>query len=187
MTPENESLIRIRLDDMIRPRMGSGKTLLSPLFYNDASEYWRSNSEVDYTTQDQLETSTIKAAWVLFSGFTDDPTTPAHSPLITLNYQLYLFEQYDSMREDESSIDPEFVDQRQLKVYNDFIATILRLKAAFQGERVIPGLPDFTVKETLPLTIIESIQERVECIYIPGVIGFSIRLGIPVRIELREC
>lgn len=185
MTEAQELLLRERLQVQMQDALVTGRSLGSPVYFENIQDYWTTYE--DYDTQDEIELNNIKMAVLRFGSFTDDPATPADSPLTTYNYSVYLFSQYDVMREDESDM-PDPIKRRQLKVYNDFIATIMRFKTQFQGILPIPGLgSDFTVKETMPVTVEERVQERVECLYIPRVVGFSIVLGLPTRIQLREC
>ena len=185
MTEAQELQVRAQLQAMVETAMVTGRVNGSPIYYENLQEYWRTLDNSD--TLDEVELSHVKLGVIRYSQFVDDPNSSDHSPLTTHTYNLYLFSQYDVVREDES-MTPDPIKQRQLKVYNDFIATIMRLKSAFQGTMTIPGLgTDFAVKETAPLEVTEQVQERVECLYIPQVIGFSIGLNILARIELREC
>lgn len=186
MTPAQELQIREAIESRVRSNIGTGRVIPSPLYFNDIADYWRSYEDVDYDTQDELELSNIKFASIHLNSFLDDANDPEHSPLTTFTYGLYLFAQYDTIREDETTT-PDPVKRRQLKVYNDFIATIMNLKAAFQGIMPLGLGAEFTINNTKPITVLEEVQNRVQCEYIPQVVGFTMTLGIPVEIQLREC
>lgn len=189
--PEDELVIREALATSIAEIMQVERSIPAPLYSSAKSDYWATDEGVSYLERYDLETNNVNFAAVYLRDFSDDPdpnTSPAHSPLVTLNYEIYWFVEYDFERADENET-PDAFNKKMLRRHNDFIAGILALKAKFQGYRNIAGLPanKFATAQTWPLTVVEQIQNRIECEFIPDVRGHSIRFGEGVRLQLIAC
>lgn len=160
----------------------------SPLYLNDRSEFWATfdNSK---NTRDEIELNSVAGLWIYPFQFVDDFTSGGiDSPLVNLSYEMYLFRQYGREREDEDQ-PPEVFESMVLKQHNLFISAWLGLKSSFQGNRNVAGLDPliFATVKTTSLVQNEFIQNQSPCEFIPGAVGFAVRMLEAVQVKLKQC
>jgi hypothetical protein len=187
LTADNELIVRKALADSIATVTEAGYVVPAPVFFNDRSDFW---STVDpKTTRNDIETSAIAATWLYPLEIEDDPLEGSdHSPLVKLTYEFDLFRSYAYTRGDESET-PDVFGSEVLDAHNKFTKAWIDIKAAFQGKRNIANLPPnvFAIARTTSLVFPEFIQNRVNCLFIPGVQGFAVKMQETVELMDIEC
>lgn len=187
LTAENELVIRKALDETIAGVTEAGYIVPAPIFFNDTADFW---ATVDpKTTQNDIETTPIAALWIYPLQPADNPEEGSdHSPLVDLTYEFYLFRSYAFTRADESDT-PDIFGAAVLAAHNLFTKAWIDIKAAFQGKRNIAGLPPdvFAIARTTSLVFPEFIENRVPCQFIPGVLGFAVKMQETVELLAVEC
>ena len=163
----------------------SNRVIPAPLYFEDRADFWSVDPGTNYDDRKELDTSHIVFAALFYKGFEDDPDTPEDSPLVTLRHELYCFSEYDLERVDETST-PDAYNRRLLKRIREFVAGLINLKAEFQGIVNVTGT-GLMIAETLPLTQTEDVQPRVNCEYIPNVVGTSAKFEVRTRLQSEEC
>lgn len=188
LTAENELIIRRAQAVTIGTVPEAGYVIPAPTFFNDLSDFWQT---VDpKTTRDDIETTPIAGTWIYPIGVEDDADDPwsDHSPLVKLTYEFYLFRSYAFTRGDESET-PDVFGSKVLAAHNLFTKAWIDIKAAYQGKRNISGLPadTFSVARTTSLVFPSFIENRVPCQFIPGVLGFAVKMHETVELLEVEC
>lgn len=188
LTSANELIIRKALATTAGTVAEAGYIKPAAQYFSGIEEAWATFDQTK-DSRDEIETSLIAATWIYPVNFLDDLTSGGlDSPLVNLRYEFYLFRQYGVIRADESAT-PDIFDSKVLVQHNDFIAGWLGLKEAFQGNRNIAGLDaeEFATVQTTSLVQIDDIANQVICEFIPGIVGYAVRLQTSVRIKLRDC
>jgi hypothetical protein len=189
LTPEHELIIRKALADTLASIPELVFIIPSPLYCNDIPEFWATLDGENTDTKDEIETQTIAAAWLYPLQFVDDFSSGGiDSPLVRLTYEIYQFRQYGLEREDENE-NPDIFNSQVLKQHNLFVAGWLGIKAALQGNRNIAGVdPDvFATAKTTSVVQQELIQNLSVCNFVPGAVGFGVKLLETVELKLRSC
>lgn len=184
----NELIIRKALATTAGAIAACGYIKPAPQYFSGIEDYY-ATTDGTKDTQIEIETQLVSALWIYPMLFTDDFTSGGQdSPLINLEYEFYLFRQYGLMRADESST-PDVFDAKVLYQHNQFITAWLALKESFQGNRNIAGLDPsvFVTAQTTSLIQIEDINNQAVCEFIPGLVGYAVRLRTSVNIKLLEC
>ena len=178
----NELIVRKAVADLVGTVAEAGYVIPSARYTSGIESFWASTDPTKLT-QEGLETSYIAATWIYTISFIDDFASGcSDKPLYNLTYEMYIFRQYGEMREDES-VTPVVFDSKVLVQHNDFIAGWLGIKEAFQRRANIAGLSGaFVTAETQPIVQTEPIANQVICEFIPGVVGFAVRLQETVRL-----
>lgn len=187
ITPEQELTVREALATKIATAVsGSGfEVMPSPVLFGGLEDYWAVVSPK--TTQKAIETAPVKLITMTFLGFADDPVEQgACGPLVRFQYGLNIFRQYSYLRADQTAM-PDAFDKKMLVSHTEFVAAVLNLKEAFQGNRNLAELTtdDFSIRRTTSLQQSEEIDDREVCVYVPGVVGHQVRLDETVELMLR--
>lgn len=187
LTREQELTIREVLATRINSVSEAGFVRPSAQYFGGREDFW---AVVDPDNAgNEIETSLIAATWIYPVNFVDDITSAsAHSPLINLTYEIYHFTQYGQMREDESDTADVFTE-KVLKQHANFITAWLGIKEQFQGNITIAELDptEFVVRQTTPVVQVEDMTTQAICEFIPGVVGYDVRLRETVQIRFMEC
>jgi hypothetical protein len=187
LTAENELVVRRALADSVGGVTAAGFAIPAPMFFNDTADFW---ATVDpKTTRKDIETTPIAACWLYPLQPVDDPIEGSdHSPLVHLTYEFYLFRSYAYTRSDETET-PDIFGSEVLAAHNLFTKAWIEIKAAFQGKRNIAGLPDgvFSVARTTSLVFPDFIVNRGPCLFIPGVLGFSVKMRETAELMEAQC
>ncbi|MEO5859177.1 MAG: hypothetical protein ABIR33_09540 [Pyrinomonadaceae bacterium] len=189
ITPEQELTVRRALATKIATAVsGSGfEVMPSPVLFGGLEDYW---AVVDpKVTQKLIETTAVKVITISFLGFADDPTEGSdHSPLTRFQYGFNIFRRYSYLRADQTATPDDF-DKKLLVSHSEFMAAVLNLKAAFQGKNNLAELTgdDFAIKRTTSLQQADEVEDREECLYVPGVFGHQVRLDETVELMLVDC
>jgi hypothetical protein len=189
LTAEHELLVRKALAETLAGITELGYVIPSPLYCNDISEFWATLDGENTDTKDEIETQTIAATWLYPLQFVDDFTSGGNdSPLVRLTYEIYQFRQYGLEREDENQ-NPDIFNSQVLKQHNRFIAGWLGVKAAFQGNRNIASIDSeiFATAKTTSVVQLELIQNLAVCEFVPGIVGFAVKLQETIELKLRSC
>jgi hypothetical protein len=188
LTAENELIIRKGLADTNGGITEAGYVIPAPMFFNDRGDFWSTvNSNND--TQFEIETTPIAATWIYPLQPVDNPEQGSdHSPLVDLTYEFYQFRSYAFTREDESET-PDIFGSKVLAAHNLFTKGWVDIKAAFQGKRNMTGLPEdvFAIARTTSVVFPEFIQNRVPCLFIPGVVGFAVKMQEKIQLMDLQC
>lgn len=188
MDSTQEIIIRKALAAGVALIPAAGFVIPAPLYCNDIPEFWATLDNSN-DTQNQIELTPIAATWIYPLKFVDDFTSgKPDSPLVLFSYEMYLFRQYGLEREDESDT-PDIFEATVLKQHQLFIKAWLDIKASLQGNRNIAGLdPDvFATAKTTSIVQTENIQNMAVCQFVPGAVGFAIKLRETVEIKLKAC
>jgi hypothetical protein len=187
LTAENELIIRRALAETIADVADAGFVVPAPIVFNDQADFW---ATVDpKTTRKDIETAAIAATWLYPLQPVDHTEEGSdHSPLVELTYEFNLFRSYAYTRSDESET-PDIFGSEVLAAHNLFTKAWIEIKAAFQGKRNIAGLPDgiFSIARTTSLVFPEFIQNKGPCLFIPGVLGFSVKMQETVELMAVQC
>lgn len=192
MNAADEIIVRESLAERIANSVSSviTRVLLAPIYFDGREDYLSTHYEgepEEPESRHAVDLTHIGFAAIYLKSFSDDPDSSPHSPLTTYEYEVYLFCEYDAMRADENA-NPDAYKKMMLERHNSFTEAIIGLKQEFQGEIVIADLDSsYSYKRSLPLTLREDVQNRIECEFIPGVRGHSIRVGIRVRLQKEDC
>jgi len=160
----------------------------SPLYFTDRADFWATLAASN-NTRDEIDAGIIAGLWIYPLQFVDDFSSGGiDSPLVNLTYEMYLFRQYALEREDEGAT-PDLFESECLKQHNLFVKGWLGLKSSFQGKRTIAGLdPDiFVTVKTTSLVQNEFIANQAPCEFVPGAVGFAVRLQCTVEIKTKAC
>lgn len=185
ISPENELTVRKALADTIATVPEAGFVQPSPLYCSSIEDFWAVH-DPSIDTNDEIDAARIAGCWLYPLQFVDDFSSGCiDSPLVNVTYEAYLFRQYGLEREDENSM-PVIFDSEVLLNHNLFVAAWLGIKAAFQGNRNIAGLPDgmFSLAKTTSTVQYAFIQNFAACEFVPGAAGFAVRLQQTVRLLL---
>jgi len=183
-----ELLIRNGLNDMVVAAGDAGYVIPSARYCSDVADYWASRDQTK-DTQLEIEMALIDSVWIYPLNFLDDRTAGgADSPRVGLIYEIYIFRGYGLEREDESEF-PDIFSSKVLKQHNDFVASWLDIKAAFQRKANMAGMDTaiFAEMQSTPVVQVEPIQNLAVCEFVPGAVGYSVRLQETVNVRLREC
>lgn len=176
MDAATEILVRKHLAAIVATVPEAGYIKPAAQYFSGIEDFW---ATVDPTkdTQDEVEMSLIAGTWIYPVNFTDDATsgTCDGKPLMNFSYEFYLFVQYGLIRADESET-PDVFDKKVLVQHNAFIAAWLGIKQEFQRKANIPGLTGYAKAETGPVVQIEDIASQAVCEFIPGAVGYAVRL-----------
>jgi hypothetical protein len=186
-TAEHELTIRQALASTVAGVAEAGYVIPAPIFFNDRSDFWQ--TENPSTSQLAIETTPIAATWVYPLHPVDDPQEGTdHSPELDLTYEFYLFRSYAFTRGDES-VTPDVFGSKVLAAHNLFTKAWIGIKAAFQGKRNIAGLPAgmFAVARSTSIVFPEFIENRQPCVFIPGVLGFALKMQETVELMEVQC
>lgn len=187
MTAAEELQIREKLSESLNTVTSIGEVIPAPLYCNDASDFYATlDSAKD--SKDEIELTPIAACWFYPIGFSDDLTSSKpDSPLVLLDYELYLFRQYGLQRADETET-PDVFDSQMLKLHNQFIEAYLGIKSVFQGNRLM-GLDTnvFAINQTTSIVHNQDIENKAICKFVPGIVGFAATLRETVKIKLVDC
>lgn len=182
-----EEIVRKHLASRISNVAEAGEIRPAAQYFSSVEEYW-ATVKPSNDTRLEIDTDVVSAAWLYPINFTDDFTSGgADSPLMIFEYEIYLFRQYAAERADESEAPPDVFDTKVLRQHNAFIAAWVGLKQEFQRPTTIAGLSGFVTAQTRPLTQIEDIANQAICEFIPGVIGYAVRLRASVRLKSEDC
>ena len=184
---ENELLIRKALADIVGSVPEAGYVIPAARYCNGLEDFWASADLDEKNTRDEIDGALIAATWLYPLSFTDDFTAGIckEKPLVRMVYEIYMFRQYGLMRQDETET-PDVFSKKVLVQHNDFVAGWLGVKEAFQREANLGALDDseYAEQKTTPVVQIEPIGNQVICEFIPGVIGFAVRLQESLKIRL---
>lgn len=188
ITAAQELSIRQALANTVGGIAAAGFVIPTPLYCNGVEDFWATlDSSVD--TKCEIEQTPIAACWIYPLHFVDDFTSGGEdSPLINLTYEFYLFRQYGLEREDEND-PPEIFNSQVLKAHNLFVEAWLETKSEFQGKRSIAGIDPavFAKAQTTSIVQPELIQNLAVCEFVPGIVGYAVKMHETVKILLREC
>lgn len=185
---DNELNCRKALADIVASVPEAGYVIPAARYTSGSEDFW-AVADPSKTGRIDIETALIAATWIYPLIFADDFASGGHdSPLIRLSYEIYIFRQYGLEREDESDA-PIVFDSKVLKAHNDFVTAWLGIKQAFQREATIAELDpeEFVERKTTPLIQIENIANQAVCEFVPGAVGYSVRLQETLKLRLREC
>lgn len=185
---QTEITIRKALTEIVESVPEAGYVIPAPRYCNSIQSYWAA-ADPTKVTREEIETEEINATWLYPVNFVDDFTSGGHdSPLISLQYEIYLFRQSGLVRGDETEM-PDVFESKLLDQHNKFVAAWLGIKAAFQREANIDGLEAhiFVTRKTKPVTQVENIENLTACEFVPGVIGYAVRLIATVQLKFTEC
>jgi hypothetical protein len=189
-TAEQQLQILQALTNTVATVPEAGVPIPTPLYCNDISEFWGTFDGDNKDTQEEIETTLIAATWIYPVQPIDDLTSSKpDSPEVNLTYELYQFRQYGLEREDENEM-PDVFNKQILKQHSLFTKGWIDLKAEFQGNRNIDGLDYtniFAKAQTTSLVFPERIQNLAVCDFVPGIVGFAVRMQETVKFKLREC
>ncbi len=188
ITKDIELTIREALADTLETVTSIGKVIPAAHYFNGREDYW-ATVDVTKNTQKLIETTPIEACWIYPANFADTGGA-ADSPRISLSYEFYLFKQYGFERETESEIPSvDVFEEKVLKLHNAFIAAWLGIKGEFQRAASIAALSadDFAERKTNPVVQVEDIANQAICEFVPGVIGFAVRLRESVTLREVDC
>lgn len=168
-----------------------GRIIPAPVYFNDREDYWATIESVSYETQYEIEKTNIRFCSFYLKGF-EDIDGPAHSPLVGLTYEIYIFAEYDLERSDEDNVTPDAFNKKMLKANDDFVAMVLQLKSAFQGLISMGidfdgGADRYAIQRTSPLKQTAFIDNRANCRFIPGVRGYQTTFDEEVQLQLAAC
>lgn len=195
VTDLDEIQIRKYLAEEIEMATAVPRICPAPIYFTSKEDYWATIDSISLTTQQQLETTDIKFAWVFLKNFRDDPQSPQDSPIRTLIYEIGLFYEYNHRRADEN-ISPDAFNRLMLDEHNLFIKDYLALVARFTGPRNMAfsstGLPvlssaNYVITRTSNLQQIGDIADKLDCDFVPKVQGHQVRFNQNVIVQLREC
>ncbi len=189
LTAANELIIREALATTVSGIANAGFVLPAALYCNNVSDFWATLDGSGTNTKDEIDENVVAGCWIYPLNFVDDFSIGApDSPGIFLTYEFYLFRQYGLMRADETAT-PDVFDKQMLLNHNKFVSAWLDIKSAFQGIRAIAGLPNgvFADASTTSLVQSENIQNLARCEFIPGIVGFEVRLQETVNLLLTVC
>lgn len=186
LNEDNELLIREDLANIIGTVNRAGYVIPAARYCSGIEEFWTSTDE-DKDTRDEIELSLIAATWIYPITVTDDFSVGIckEKPLISLVYEIYMFRQYGLMRKDESDT-PDVFGSKVLVQHNDFIAGWLGIKEEFQRDANLASLSGtvFVERKTTPVVQIEPIVNQAVCEFVPGAVGFAVRLQETVKLRL---
>lgn len=160
----------------------------SPLYFSESADWW-ATTDAAKNTRKEIDQEPIAGLWIYPLQFVDDFTSGGQdSPLVNVIYEFYLFRQYALDRGDESDT-PELFESQCLVQHNKFVEAWLGLKESFQGNRNIAGLdPEvFVTVKTSSLVQNEFIANQAPCEFVPGAVGFAVRLQCTVKVKLKAC
>lgn len=166
----------------------AGFVIPAPLYCNGIEEFWGTLDGTAINTKDEIEQGNVAACWIYPLQYSDDLTSSKpDSPLVNFTYEFYLFRQYGLEREDETAT-PEIFNSQVLKLHNKFVKAWLDIKTAFQGNRSL-GLDSGIFVQAITTSIVQPdfIQNQSQCEFVPGVVGFAVKLRETVRYKLVEC
>lgn len=187
----DELQIREYLSGIIATATGY-RVIPAPIYFNGVQDYWATYEDAPATPEslDEIDDIDVQCAWLYLKGYVDDPESPTDSPKMDLNYDIVLFQQSDRLREDEN-ITPDAFNKMLLQNHNDFVGGLLNLKAALQGLRTMglfpTGTGGYAQQNTQGLIMIEEIDNRGECEFVPGITGYRVVLREPVQVQLVLC
>ena len=187
-TKDDEKILRQALATTLEGVSNIGFVIPSRLRFNGIEEFWGTLDESKETKID-IETSIVAGCWVYPMHFTDDTTSsPPDSPQVSLDYEMYLFRQYGLERENEDEPDKIF-EHQLLKLEDQFVEAWLGIKEEFQGNRNIAGIDSarFAKAKTSSIFQPEDIDDEAICRFVPGIVGFAVRLRETVIFKLKEC
>lgn len=189
MTAEEELIVREWLTIRVAAAVVFDRVIPAPIYFTDKADYLAvQHGATAPETQVEIDEAHIAFACIYLKGPADDPTTPPHSPTTTWTYECYMFSERDYTRQVEGLlVPPDTFAKRMLLRHNEFVASVIGVKSAFQGEINIPGLTGYVTSQTLPTTVREEIQNDTTCEFVGGLRGSSVRLGLQARMEAREC
>jgi hypothetical protein len=188
MNDAEELIVREWIVGRVAAATTLARIVPAPIVFVDKADYLATHLGLTApTTAKAIVQSHVAAAWIYLKGATDDPTTPAHSPLTTWPYECYLFSEASLERADESLVGPDDFLKLTLRRHNEFVANFVNLKEALQGEINIPGLTGYATAKTLPVKVREEIQHDTDCEFVRGVRGDSVRLGLEVWLQKEAC
>lgn len=174
---------------------GNFRVIPAPIYFKDPADYWKSIKHVSSppSTQKDVETRHIQFSTISFRAPNDElqngELVSGHSPLIMIDYEIYIFSQYDLERQDTNATDEELA-RRVLKHHNEFIEYVLKVKSNFQGSQSM-GMADpdglLVRQQTTSLAVSEEVQDKVECEFIPTVEGHAMKFIETVYIKFKEC
>jgi hypothetical protein len=189
ITAAEEKLIRRFLGiDMIGAIESTvGRIIPSPVYFQDAADYWATIESVSLTSQQVLEVTNIKFCSFYLKGF-KDISGPADSPLVGLTYEIYVFSEYDLERTDEN-LTPDAFNRKMLKANDDFIAMVLGLKGIFQGLRKFAALDasKYSIQRTTSLVQNSFIENRGACRFVPFARGYQTSFDETVQLQFVAC
>ncbi len=187
--PDEELAVRKALATAAGTVPNTGFVQPSPLYFTGIADFWATN-DATQNTRDEIDMEPIAGLWIYPQQFTDDFTSGGvDSPLQNFGYELYLFRQYALDRGDESDT-PDLMDAKCLAQHNLFAGAWLNLKAKFQGNRNLDAGLDsavFATVKTKSLVQNEFIQNQAPCEFVPGAVGFAVRLQCTVMVKLKAC
>lgn len=179
---EQELIIRESLADTLATIPTIGFVQPSPLYCNEVSEFW-ATFDATNDTKNEIDANALAACWIYPVGFVDVPDAGClDKPLTQLTYEFYLFRQYGVTRESDRTMSVEIFDTEILANHNDFVAAWLGIKNEFQGKRAIAGLTGFSLADTTSVVQVDDIQNQAICDFVPGIVGFSVRLRETVNL-----
>lgn len=190
-TIEDEKALRRVQADKLATIAEAGSVIPARLFCNGIEEFWATLAGASINTKEEIETERVAAIWIYPAHFTDDTTgsNKPDSPEVSLDYEYYLFGQYGLEREDETEI-PDIWNSQLLKFEDLFITAWLRIKEEFQGTQNIDGIDyaeKFAKAKTTSIVQLEDINDQAICKFVPGIVGFAVKLRETVIYKLRKC
>ena len=176
MNAATEILVRKHLATMVGNVPEAGYIKPAAQYFTGSEDFW-AVTDPTKDTQNEVETTLIAGAWIYPVNFTDDALsgTCEGKPLMHFSYEFYLFIGYGLQRADESET-PVIFDSKVLVQHNKFIAAWLGIKEEFLRKANIPGLAGYSRAQTAPVTQTEDIASMAVCEFIPGAIGYAVRL-----------
>ena len=176
MNTATELLVREHLADTVGLVPEAGYIKPAAHYFGGIADFW-ATTDPSKDTQKEIEQTLISATWIYPVNFLDESTGGAcdDKPLMHFDYEFYLFTGYGLLRADETE-SPDIFGSKVLVQHNKFITAWLGIKEEFQGKRNIPGLTGYTSAKTSPVVQVEDIASMAECEFIPGAIGYAVRL-----------
>ena len=188
ITKDIELTVREALAETLKAVSSIGHIIPAAHYFNGKEDFWATVNTAN-NTQKEIETTPIEAVWLYPVNFADTAGA-ADSPRISLSYEMYLFKQYGLERETESEIPGvDVFNEKVLKLHNEFIEAWLGIKGEFQRTANIAGIDgdEWTERKTNPVVQVEDIANQAICEFIPGIIGFAVRLRETVTLREVDC
>lgn len=186
LSRENRQIILKAIFDKTTPIISVGYVLPTPQIFEDAADFWALNNPM--LTEKEIKTTPVAFVMISRKRFEDeDPIEEGceENPLTFYDYNFRLFRQVFPARVDQTLTLDDFL-KRLNSSYELFCDAIDELKAAFQGEQPIDGLPSGFYVATHSLTQDDYNQDIVDCEEVPGIKGFYADLQSKVEVLIND-
>lgn len=186
LTPAEFLIVAERLAQIAADIPECGYINISPISFNDKSDFQANIGGAAMNTQKKIETAEIALTTLTLAKPPKKPEIHGEAWEYTFNFNV--FREANKKRLDETTT-PDAFRKKILKSYYEFLIAVLNLQAAFGGEEtIISGLPE-TILEAAAELISEDeiILENEPCRYLETVSGFACDIQILVSITFAEC